>query len=113
MATVDTSDWIPGTRFFTQIDNTNHSGWLYIITLLSLCYIVIVFGIRFVVKYGMYGQDDWALLLSTLLAAGQHIALLAGLGEGMGKSTTLLSNAQLVDIERVRLIRVRRLPRRC
>ena len=103
MADVDTSNWIPGTKFYTQISDTNHAGWLYIITLLSLCYIVIVFAVRFVVKYGMYGQDDWTLLASTILAAGQHIALLAGLGEGLGKSATLLSSAQLSDIEKVSL----------
>lgn len=103
MADVDTSDWIPGTRFFTQVTEQDHAAWLYIISLMSLCYVVIIFGVRFVVKYGMYGQDDWALLASTILAVGQHIAVLAGLGDGMGKSITLLSHSQIVSIERVRV----------
>jgi len=105
MVDVDTTDWIPGTRFFTQISDTNHAGWLYIITLLSLCYIMIVFAVRFVVKYGMYGRDDWALLVATVIATGQHIAILAGLGVGMGRSSTLLSHEQLAEIEKVRMIR--------
>lgn len=109
MSDVDTSNWIPGTRFFTRVTEENHAAWLYIITLMSLCYIVMVFGVRFVVKYGMYGQDDWSLLVSTILAVGQHIALLAGLGEGMGKSISLLSNSQMIDIERVSQINRSRL----
>lgn len=49
---VDTTNWPAGTRYFTQITDHNHSGWLYIITLLSFIYVIITFIIRFVVKYG-------------------------------------------------------------
>lgn len=52
MAEIDTSNWTPGTRYFTQITGDNHSGWMYIITVLSLVYVLIAFVIRFVVKYG-------------------------------------------------------------
>lgn len=104
MATVDTSNWIEGTRYFTQITPEDHTGWLYIITLLSLCYMFIVFVIRFVVKFGMYGNDDWALLVSTVLATGQHIALLAGIAKGMGKGSALLSDGQIAVIEKVGMI---------
>lgn len=103
MAAVDTSDWTPGTYFFTRITSHNHAGWLYIITLLSLCYIILVFAVRFIVKYDMYGRDDWTLLVSTVVAIGQHIAVLTGLDEGMGKSVTLLSNAQIGEVQKVRL----------
>lgn len=101
MADVDTTNWIPGTRYFTQITAENHSGWLYIITLLSLCYISIVFGIRFAVKFGMYGKDDWALLVSTFLAVCQHVSVLLGLGHGMGKSSKILSHGSIAEIEKV------------
>ncbi|KAK4503152.1 hypothetical protein PRZ48_006580 [Zasmidium cellare] len=100
MAEIDTSNWTPGTRYFTQITDDNHSGWLYIITLLSFVYVIIAFVIRFIVKYGMYGHDDWALLVSTVLAVGQYIAVLAGLSKGLGKSSTLLSNSQIDEIQR-------------
>ncbi|KAF2171697.1 hypothetical protein M409DRAFT_63311 [Zasmidium cellare ATCC 36951] len=100
MAEIDTSNWTPGTRYFTQITDENHSGWLYIITLLSFIYVVIAFVIRFIVKYGMYGYDDWALLVSTVLAVGQYIAVLAGLSKGLGKGSTLLSRGQIEDIQR-------------
>lgn len=52
MVEIDTSNWTPGTRYFTQITDDNHSGWLYIITLLSFVYVIIAFVIRFIVKYG-------------------------------------------------------------
>ncbi|KAK6389870.1 hypothetical protein LTR65_006140 [Meristemomyces frigidus] len=100
MADVDTSDWIPGTRFFTQVTEQNHAGWLYIVTLMSLCYVIVVIAVRFVVKYGMYGRDDWALLVATIFAVGQHIAVLAGLAGGMGKSITLLSHSQVGGIQK-------------
>ena len=102
MYDVNSTNWIAGTRYFTQVTNNDHSAWLYIVTLLSLCYIIIVFAVRFVVKYGMYGRDDWALLASTILAVGQHFASLAGLGKGMGKSASLLSSAQRASAQRVR-----------
>jgi len=101
MADVDRTNWIPGTRYFTQVTSDDHTAWLYIITLLSLCYMAIVFVIRFVVKFGMYGHDDWALLVSTILASAQHLALFAGIAKGMGRSTALLSQAAIDTIESV------------
>ncbi|KAI5362441.1 hypothetical protein Slin15195_G060970 [Septoria linicola] len=47
-----------------------------------------------------YGNDDWALLASTMLAVGQYIAVLVGLSEGLGKSQTLLSVEQISSIEK-------------
>lgn len=100
---MDQSNWIPGTRYFTQVTGEDHTAWLYIITLLSVCYMAIVFVIRFIVKFGMYGNDDWALLVSTLLASAQHFALFGGIAEGMGKSTALLSQGAINTIESVSL----------
>lgn len=102
MADVDTSNWSPGTHFYTRITEHNHSGWVYIVTIMSLCYILAVTAVRFVVKYGMYGRDDWALLVSTVLAIGQHIAIMVGLSNGMGRSSTLLSGSAIQGIEQVR-----------
>jgi len=101
MATMDQTNWIPGTRYFAQVSDSDHTAWLYIITLLSMSYIAIVFVIRFVVKYGMYGNDDWALLVSTILASAQHFALFGGIAKGMGKSTALLSQGAIDTIESV------------
>lgn len=49
----------------------------------------------------MYGQDDWALLASTVAAVGQYTALLAALSNGLGKSFILLSTDQISIIEKV------------
>ncbi|KAF2215225.1 hypothetical protein CERZMDRAFT_105064 [Cercospora zeae-maydis SCOH1-5] len=76
-----TSQWSPGTRYFVRITDNDHSGWLWIITVI-------------------YGYDDWALLASTVLAVGQYIAVLFGLSQGLGKATRLLSEAQIDKIER-------------
>lgn len=54
MADIDTSNWTTGTRYFTQITDDNHAGWLYIITILSFIYVIMAFVIRFVVKYGAF-----------------------------------------------------------
>lgn len=101
MSDVDTSNWSPGTHYYTQVTPENKAGWLYIITLLSLCYILIVCAVRFVVKIGLYGRDDWALLGSTILAMGQHAAVLVGMSHGLGKSVGLLHGDQLEQIEKV------------
>lgn len=49
---IDTSNWTPGTRYFTQITDLDHQGWLYIITLLSFVYALLALAVRFVAKYG-------------------------------------------------------------
>lgn len=53
------------------------------------------------ISLGMYGQDDWALLASTVAAVGQYTALLAALSNGLGKSFILLSTDQISTIEKV------------
>lgn len=55
-ADIDTTNWTPGTVYWTKITDQNHAGWLYIITLLSFVYVIIAFAIRFVVKWGSYEQ---------------------------------------------------------
>ncbi|KAK4623688.1 hypothetical protein CLAFUW4_05711 [Fulvia fulva] len=99
-AAIDTANWIPGTRYFTQITEEDHSAWLYIITLLSFVYVIIAFIIRFIVKYGMYGHDDWALLASTVLAIGQYISVLVAVAKGLGKASGLLEYAVVQEIQR-------------
>ena len=100
-ASVNQTNWISGTKYYTKITDDNHAGWLYIITLMSLVYMTTVFVVRFIVKYGLYGIDDWALLGATVLAAGQHVAVLAGLAFGLGKSVSLLHGSQLGNIQKV------------
>ena len=113
-------EWPSGTRYLTQITESDHAGWLWIITLMSFVYVMSAFIIRFVVKYGrvaglpgrktdsanarpgMYGHDDWALLASTVAAVGQYIAVLGALSRGLGKSFILLSADQISSIEKVR-----------
>lgn len=117
-------EWPSGTRYLTQITESNHAGWLWIITLMSFVYVISAFVIRAFVKYGMaarvhgihqdsanttlgmYGHDDWALLASTLAAIGQYIAVLGALSKGLGKSFTLLSAEQIAIIEKVRRLRI-------
>ncbi|GIZ45464.1 hypothetical protein CKM354_000862900 [Cercospora kikuchii] len=93
------SQWSPGTRYFVRITDNDHSGWLWIITVMSLIYVLVAFVVRFILTIARYGYDDWALLASTVLALGQYIAVLFGLGHGLGKSTSLLSTTQIDKIE--------------
>lgn len=46
------SQWSPGTRYFVRINDNDHSGWLWIITVMSLIYVLVAFVVRFIVKYG-------------------------------------------------------------
>ncbi|KAM3416746.1 hypothetical protein BST61_g8338 [Cercospora zeina] len=46
------AQWSPGTRYFARITDDDHSGWLWIITVMSLVYVLVAFVVRFVVKYG-------------------------------------------------------------
>ncbi|CAK1364906.1 unnamed protein product [Cercospora beticola] len=47
------SQWSPGTRYFVRISDDDHSGWLWIITVMSLIYVLVAFFVRFIVKYGL------------------------------------------------------------
>lgn len=46
------SQWSAGTRYFVRITDDDHSGWLWIITVMSLIYVLVAFVVRFIVKYG-------------------------------------------------------------
>lgn len=53
-------------HYYTQITDTNRAGWIWIAGLLSLLYPVFSGFVRFHVRRGSYGADDWVLTAATV-----------------------------------------------
>lgn len=49
---------------FSEITVHNHQAWLWNISLMSLTFAFLTLGMRLIVKWRMYGIDDWALGLA-------------------------------------------------
>jgi hypothetical protein len=79
-----TDNFSPDVYFLSQLTPTNHAGVVWVVASISLIYALLASGVRFTLRYRMYGFDDSALLVSTLACVVQHafifIALINGLG---------------------------------
>lgn len=94
-----------GTYYFTQITDTDHSGKLWVVSLLTLIYPLLACCIRLCVKRRMFTCDDYLLFLATVgaaispghkttcsdgelqaIACGEHAGLYVGLAHGLGKA---------------------------
>ncbi|GAB7346828.1 hypothetical protein MBLNU459_g1920t1 [Dothideomycetes sp. NU459] len=83
------------TYYFAKLTETDHAGVLWVITILSLTYILVSCSFRLWTRYGMYGPDDWTLLACVMMGVFQHIAVFFALHYGLGKASTLLQEGQI------------------
>ncbi|KAL7943917.1 hypothetical protein V8C42DRAFT_327170 [Trichoderma barbatum] len=79
-----------GSSQFSRVTFNDHSGQLWILTILSLIYSMLGAMARAYIKCRMFGLDDLLLALATALHLAQSIAVFVGLNSGLGKfnSTT-------------------------
>ncbi|CAD0110989.1 unnamed protein product, partial [Aureobasidium uvarum] len=76
--------------YFSQLTPTNHGGVVWVVCIISLTYALLCTGVRFVLRRGMYGFDDAALLVSTLACIIQHTFVIIALGNGLGHSSKVV-----------------------
>lgn len=80
---------------FAPITSDNHSGSLWIASILCLIYGVLTLTLRGHIKFRIYGLDDWLIAVATVTQLAQSIALFIALKNGLGATSTLSSVAQL------------------
>ncbi|KAI4721641.1 hypothetical protein E4T48_02179 [Aureobasidium sp. EXF-10727] len=84
---LSTDDLPSDVYYFAQLTPTNHGGVVWVVCIISLTYALLCSGVRFVLRRGMYGFDDAALLVSTLACIVQHTFVIIALGNGLGHSS--------------------------
>ncbi|KAK4072941.1 uncharacterized protein Triagg1_5618 [Trichoderma aggressivum f. europaeum] len=83
----DASD--DGSFQFSRVTFNDHSGQLWIVTILSLIYAFFGAITRAYIKYRMFGFDDLLLAFATVLHIAQSIAIFVGLNHGVGKFNSI------------------------
>ena len=83
------ADWLPGTVFLTRTTDTNHSGWLFAVTILCLLYTVTLLLVTSITRR-TWTPSDWAFMAASLCALVSHSVVLAGLPQGLGKASSAI-----------------------
>lgn len=78
-----------GSHRFSPVAFNDHAGQLWIVTILSLIYSVLVAMARAYIKYQMFGFDDILFALATVLHLAQSIAVFVGLSNGLAKFNSI------------------------
>lgn len=89
------------TFYFARLTTNNHSGALWVVTLLGLIYTLFSGGARLWTRRGRYGADEWTLLACILMGICQHSAIIVALHYGLGKASELLQPEQITALSRV------------
>jgi hypothetical protein len=86
------SDSTPNPTYtFSPVTSTDRAGVVWVAGILSLMFTFITLITRFQIKAHALGYDDWLIAGASAVALGQYIAIYVGLNEGLGTSSTLLS----------------------
>lgn len=80
---------------FAPITADNHSGSLWIATLVCLVYSFITVATRGWLRLKMYGMDDFLILLSFVCHLAECIAIILGLNHGLGQTFTPLTSSDV------------------
>ncbi|KAF3074483.1 hypothetical protein CFAM422_003231 [Trichoderma lentiforme] len=78
-----------GSFQFSRVTFNDHSGQLWIVTILSLIYGLFGAVTRAYIKYRMFGFDDLLLAFATVFHIAQAIAMFVGLNNGLGKFNSI------------------------
>ena len=81
------ADWLPGTVFLTRTTDTNHSGWLFAVTILCLLYTVTLILVTSATRR-QWTPSDWAFLAASMCALISYAVVLAGLPHGLEKASS-------------------------
>ncbi|KAI5461013.1 hypothetical protein BGZ63DRAFT_455119 [Mariannaea sp. PMI_226] len=92
---MDPETSIDGLPRFSPVAFNDHAGQLWIVSILSLIYTVLVVTARAYIKYKMFGFDDILIALALVFHLAQSIALFVGLDSGLGKFNSITPMEQL------------------
>ncbi|KAF2744789.1 hypothetical protein M011DRAFT_528121 [Sporormia fimetaria CBS 119925] len=81
---------------FAHYSAVDHSATVWIATALTLTYVVGILLIRIFIKWRVFGWDDSLVVISTLFACVQCIAVLNALNGGLGKVTGSVQDLHLI-----------------
>lgn len=105
---------------FALITDDNHSGYLWIASILCLIYSTLILAVRLHLKWNLHGADDVAATVATVcredskclaqfltiqqvLQIGEAVPLFLAMKSGLGQSEHLLDASQLAHAGRVRI----------
>lgn len=86
------------------VTENDHTGWIYISTILGLCCFLVFGGVRLLVRSmftGSFGNDDYYFYAGTGAAIIQTGIILGGCSKGLGKSVDLLSDQALDQVQKI------------
>ena len=87
------NDGIPDSTRFSPITETDHAGYIWIVTIIGTSYTALSLLLRAWIKYRVYGWDDLLIAIGTVLHLGQSIAVYLGLSYGLAKSNAITDAA--------------------
>lgn len=90
-------DYPKGSRFAVSTTDNRQAG-LWIASLLSLMYSIVILCARLVVKWGNLGLDDIALAGAYVLSLAHWTITYTALSDGLGKAPELLDNGAISKI---------------
>ncbi|KAK3723948.1 hypothetical protein LTR37_001432 [Vermiconidia calcicola] len=90
-------DYPKGSRFAVSTTDNRQAG-LWIASLLSLIYSIVILCARLVVKWGNLGLDDIALAGAYVLSLAHWTITYTALSDGLGKAPGLLDNGAISKI---------------
>ncbi|KAF2257664.1 hypothetical protein CC78DRAFT_527498 [Lojkania enalia] len=85
---------------FALITVDDQSGYLWIASILCLIYTLLILVTRLHIKWNLYGADDVAATVATILQLGEVVPLFLAMKNGLGKSEHLLDAEQLSNVGR-------------
>ncbi|KAF2668449.1 hypothetical protein BT63DRAFT_479856 [Microthyrium microscopicum] len=85
---------VDSTRF-APITKLDHSGYIWIASLLSAVYSTLSLWARIHIKRAYFGLDDWVCAGATVAGLSSFITVWVGTSQGLGKSRELLQESQL------------------
>ncbi|KAK8050873.1 hypothetical protein PG993_002258 [Apiospora rasikravindrae] len=91
---MDADNDITGSARFSPITETDHAGYIWIVTIIGTAYTILSFLLRAWIKHRVYGWDDALIALGTVLHLAQSIAVWLGLSHGLAKSNTITAPAE-------------------
>lgn len=86
-------DDITGSSRFSPITETDHAGFIWVVTIIGTSYTALSLLLRVWIKYRVYGWDDALIAAGTVLHLGQSIAVWLALSYGLAKSNTVTDPA--------------------
>jgi hypothetical protein len=86
-------DEITSSTRFSPVTETDHAGYVWIVTILGVTYTTLACLLRGWVKFRVYGLDDLLIAAGTVFHLVQAIFVFLALSSGLAKSNTITDPA--------------------